>query len=267
MTLERMSLLARAQVQEIQFGIESLSSSLLRLMGKGVKASANIATLRYAAAFGINVQWNMLFAFPGDKAAYYDEIFAILPSLRHLPPPAAAAPVLISRFSPYFSRPENYQISNIRPLQGYLDILPADAPQSQVAYHFLGDYPTASAEQPEIFPRLLREVVLWRRAWNAGPGQRPQLTVSRDLDGYFLMDTRGIPGCPKVATLSEQQTAQILTSVPLRDAGERLDWALKAHLGVAVDGMFVPLAVASPDVLAEFEYGQERARAGVESVV
>ena len=59
-------LLKRAGISFIQPGIEALSSSLLKLMRKGVSAHQNLALLRYARCAGVHLVWNLLCGFPGD---------------------------------------------------------------------------------------------------------------------------------------------------------------------------------------------------------
>ncbi len=61
----QLKLLADAGVTHIQPGLESLSSSVLRLMRKGVTAAQNINLLRWAQYYGIEVSWNLLWGFPG----------------------------------------------------------------------------------------------------------------------------------------------------------------------------------------------------------
>ena len=85
---EQLRLMAQAGVTHIQPGIESLSSNVLRLMRKGVRASQNVNLLRWAHYYGINVDWNLLWGFPGETEQDYADQAAVIPHLRHLPPPA-----------------------------------------------------------------------------------------------------------------------------------------------------------------------------------
>lgn len=251
--LERMRLLARARVEEIQFGIESLSTPLLQFMGKGVKASANLATLRYAAAFGIRVQWNLLFGFPGDQEIWYRDMLQLMRLIHHLPPPSMATPVLVSRFSPYQTAPASYGIRALRPLPAYADVFPIDAPTHRIAYHFFGDYATASRSCPELGAELHRSVITWRRLWQRGPGGRPSLRVIHNRGRLRLVDTRGLEGQPSGYSLEEEQAASLLTPTAWEPEQRWHAWALEHKMGLHLDGRFVPLATASPDLLAHLE--------------
>src|SRR5262249_29657454 len=50
-----------AGVDQIQPGIESLSTPILRLMRKGVTAWQNVRLLKWCAELGIDVLWNLLY--------------------------------------------------------------------------------------------------------------------------------------------------------------------------------------------------------------
>jgi len=64
-------LLARAWVDRIQPGIESLSTRILGLMNKGCTSIQSVHLLREALARGIDVVWNFLIGVPGEKLADY----------------------------------------------------------------------------------------------------------------------------------------------------------------------------------------------------
>src|SRR5262249_6205453 len=114
LTTARMEKIAKAGINIIQPGIESLSDDLLRLMKKGVKSWQNIAALRFARMHDVYVNWNLLHSFPGDLKAHYVAMERLVPLLHHLCPPSGLNQLSIDRFSPYFDHRENYGISNVR---------------------------------------------------------------------------------------------------------------------------------------------------------
>ena len=91
---EQLRLMAQAGVTHIQPGIESLSSNVLLLMRKGVRAIQNVNLLRWSQYYGIHVSWNILWGFPGETQQDYAEQAAVIPDLFHLPPPAGGQPNL-----------------------------------------------------------------------------------------------------------------------------------------------------------------------------
>ena len=77
---------------------------MLKLMRKGVDRLQNISLLKWAHYYGIKVTWNMLEGLPRrDATRTTREQAGSCPRSCHLPPPTAAAPIWMERFSPYFT--------------------------------------------------------------------------------------------------------------------------------------------------------------------
>ncbi len=133
---EHIETLARAGIRKIQAGIETLDTTLLKLMRKGSTALQNVQTLKLAAEAGVYVEWLALCGFPGETAADYDRIAVLLPALRHLQPPAAFLRARADRFSPYFDRPDEFGVT-LEPLPAYRHIYSGDAAaRTRLGYHF-----------------------------------------------------------------------------------------------------------------------------------
>jgi ribosomal peptide maturation radical SAM protein 1 len=250
LSLRQVRDLVRAGVDEIQPGIEALSTGLLKLMAKGTTAAQNLALLRYARATGLFLQWNLLHGFPNDELAFYEETLELLPLIVHLQPPVSPCPVVLDRFSPYFNHPERYGIRELRPFSFYVGVLPEGVAVEKLAYHFDGTFASAAREHPEVVKALGEGVASWRRRYY-GP-ETPVLRVERIGAGaYRLVDTRFEP---REQILDEVQAAQLLVPRALRDAVRpSYAWALAQRLVVERDGKLVPLAVADPDLLVEME--------------
>lgn len=77
----------QAGINTIQPGIESLSTPILELMNKGVTAIQNLRILKFAAWFGIEVQWNLICGFPDEPIEDYQRMVEIVKSIPHFPPP------------------------------------------------------------------------------------------------------------------------------------------------------------------------------------
>ncbi|MFZ3345265.1 radical SAM protein, partial [Mycobacterium sp.] len=115
---DQLPVLRDAGVTVVQPGIESLSTHVLRLMRKGVTMLQNIQTLKWCKELGMDVEWNVLWGYPGETASDYEQCAAIVPLLTHLQPPGGKAPIRLDRFSPYFEQALNFGISNVRPAFG-----------------------------------------------------------------------------------------------------------------------------------------------------
>jgi len=252
LTLTQMRALADAGIREIQPGIESLSTGLLKLMHKGTTCAQNLAVLRYARITGMRVHWNLLSGFPGDELAFYEETRELLPLISHLSPPSGLTRVIIDRFSPYHVAPADHGIRELRPLPAYREWLPHDADLQQIAYHFDGTFASELLERPDVIEELTAAVRAWRQRWIEGT--RPSLVVQRHADCYELVDTRGLPGLPERQAIDELHAVSALVARPLGARDRQGDaWAREHKVVVERDRKLVPLALAMPDVLAELE--------------
>ena len=254
LSLDQVVALVEAGISEIQPGIEALSTPLLRLMDKGVSARQNIALLRYARAAGMALNWNLLYAFPGDRIEDYEQTLALLPLLRHLNPPGGLSHLSIDRFSPYFDHAERYRITDPRPMEGYASVLPERADIGKLAYHFTADYPSASRESKELIARLEDEVHAWINSWRSEEDPLPALALTSLTDSDFmLIDTRGLPASEPVQFLNHEQASMALAGCRLADRDPVAEWALEKELVVELDGFLVPLATAEPALIRQFE--------------
>ena len=254
LSLDDVEALRAAGICEIQPGIEALSTSLLKRMDKGVSARQNIALMRYARAVGLSLTWNLLYAFPGDQAEDYEQTLALVPLLRHLSPPGGLSYLSIDRFSPYFRVPDKYGITNVRPMNGYDAVLPDGADTRKIAYHFIGDYTSASRERRDLIALLKKEVDHWISLWRMGEQALPALALTpMSPDSYLLFDSRGLEGADEIQFIDRDEASVVLTGRRLDERDEVVDWALEARLVAEVDSRFVPLVTAEPHVLHEFE--------------
>jgi ribosomal peptide maturation radical SAM protein 1 len=252
LNLEQVLLLRRAGIVEIQPGIESLSSSLLRRMKKGVSARQNVALLRYARATGLGVAWNILFGFPGDEREDYESTLALMPLIHHLPPPTGVYPLSLDRFSPYVIDPAAHGISRLEPAPSYACVFPPSADLHHLAYHFTGEYACAQTTHPELSERLDRAHREWRDSWKSG-SPAPALSLTPGGDGYYsLLDTRGLEDTDMFRFLSEEEARTVMIGGPLHRQ-PLAEWAIDRKLAVALDGWCVPLAVTDVDTWRRLE--------------
>jgi ribosomal peptide maturation radical SAM protein 1 len=255
LSFEKMRLLKDAGVFNIQPGVEALSTGLLRLMDKGVTAAQNVSLLRHALSFGIKVDWNLLYRFPGDDAEHYEQSMALMPLLRHLPPPKWTGPLTIERFSPYHEQPERFGIRNLRPLPAYAAILPQGASSELIAYMFLGDFESACVGETKA--RFKEAAGHWREAWGAGQTPPALHIFEARLGVYMLLDTRGLPGLPKLQRIDMAQARAALLGNVGRAASARqsaaMDWAIAQQAAIWLDGEYAPLATATPGLIARLQ--------------
>jgi ribosomal peptide maturation radical SAM protein 1 len=186
LTRAQLRALARGGVTHLQPGVESLSSNVLRLMDKGVRAAQNVNLLRWARYYGIDVAWTILWGFPGETADDYADQAAAAEHLVHLQPPEGSGRIWLERFSPMYTRPERFGLLRREPARSYRHVYPDRVDLDRIAYFF--DYEVAGALPESSYDPLRQALAAWADAWRAEP--RPALTY-RSAPGFLqIHDTR-----------------------------------------------------------------------------
>ena len=163
----QLKLMAQAGVTHIQPGIESLSSHVLHLMRKGVRAIQNVNLLRWAQYYDIRAEWNILWGFPGETEQDYAGQAAVIPHLRHLRPPAVAGRIWLERFSPLFTGNGTLPLGRRTPERSYRYVYPGDVDLDRAAYFF--DYDTGAGLPDSAYAGVRAAAAEWSGAWRAGP--------------------------------------------------------------------------------------------------
>jgi ribosomal peptide maturation radical SAM protein 1 len=187
---DQLRLLKQAGVVSLQPGIESLSTSILKLMRKGCTALHNVQLLKWSSELGLDIMWNFLWGFPGEEPGEYARMAKMVPALVHLEPPKGWGPIQLLRFSPYFDDPERWGITNVRPAASYGFVYPLpEASLRRLAYCFDFDY--ADGRDPRTYTAPLAEMIQYWQA-NYCPGA---LTSLSDGQSLVIHDRR--PGASK----------------------------------------------------------------------
>ncbi|WP_439533919.1 RiPP maturation radical SAM C-methyltransferase [Polymorphobacter sp.] len=188
MDREKIRRLAAARVSAVQPGIESFSTSILKLMRKGVSAAQNVALLKYARDYGIRPAYNIILNFPGENPADYDDVIEQMPKLWHLMPPSSAPMIEFHRFSPYHADPASFGIT-LEPNPHYRLLYPDAGPRlADIAYSFVRSDPGARQGPPPYLERLAVALRHWHQQsdWLA-----PQLWWEDGGDHVRVHDHRG----------------------------------------------------------------------------
>ena len=197
---DQVRLLARAGIDHIQPGIESLSDDVLTLMRKGTTALQNIRLLKWCAEYSVLPEWNFLYGFPREEAGEYDAMAELVDAIPHLTPPSGWGPLRLDRFSPYHDDPDAFGIVDVRPLAPYrtlYDVPPQEL--SEIAYYF--DFAYDDGRTLDYVAPTLERV----KAWSAA-GARGSLTLEVSPDGTgTVIDGRS--GDPHGYSLETWQTA------------------------------------------------------------
>lgn len=198
-----MELLSEKRVKRLQPGIESLSTSTLKLMKKGTTAFGNIIFLQYCALYDIMPEWNLLVGFPGEKEDVFKKYVDDLPSLVHLPPPGGCYPVRFDRYSPYFMQAEAYGL-DLHPYDFYEYAYPFSKESLRnLAYYFQDlNYSADYIDAMITWIGKLKQVVGdWVARWSEHDDRRhPHLCV---VEGDVIYDSRS--GEPEEYEISKSE--------------------------------------------------------------
>jgi ribosomal peptide maturation radical SAM protein 1 len=179
LTRPQVKALAAAGITRIQPGLESLSSHVLSLMDKGVRAAQNVNLLRWARYYGIFTGWNILWGFPGEVPQDYTGQAAVIPHLVHLQPPASTDRVWLERFSPLFTQPARFPMRWRKPEASYRHVYPSTVDLEKAAYFF--DYEIEGALDPTVYTAIRDAVTHWEKVWQ----DDPPVLIYRSSPGFL----------------------------------------------------------------------------------
>lgn len=122
-SFDDLAIMRRGGVATVQVGVEALSSSLLRRMGKGTTAIQNIEIMRHCAELGIIQSGNLIVMFPGSTAA---EVQETLDTLDYVLPyyPLKIAGFWLGFGSPVYCAPSEYGLKGLKNHHFYKALLP-----------------------------------------------------------------------------------------------------------------------------------------------
>jgi hypothetical protein len=123
-------------VVAVQQGVESFSDGVLTLMDKGVSTAQQLQAIKWFAEAGITNYYNLIFGTPGETAAHYQGMTALVPFIEHLPPPQLST-LQLQRFSVYHADPAASGITAVTPKPHYGFVFRAPGVDlMRVAYYF-----------------------------------------------------------------------------------------------------------------------------------
>lgn len=249
-TVEDVAKLDKIKAKYILPGVESFSTNLLKKMKKGTTGKQNVYFLRNTFCFGISTQYYLLWGFPDDKPAEYENMLELIPMIKHLQPPVVFDGTQISRDTPYFMNPEQYNIKSLQPWEVYKAIFPEEIDIQSIANYFIAEYDSYSYEHLDTIKAINDEITDWKKVWSS-----TKLHLSLLMGNYLIIDSRKIDGKANTTHFINEEEAQELMRYQKYKKTRVLDWALENKLGVLMEGWYVPLVTTSPELLLKFEGG------------
>jgi ribosomal peptide maturation radical SAM protein 1 len=219
--------LATGGVKCMQPGLESLSLNQLKAMDKGVTPMQNLVCLKWSAYYRVAVSWNMLLGFPGETDDDYRRQIDLIPSLVHLQPPEAAGRFWLERFSPYFTRPQDYGLRITGPGMAYEYVYDArQVDLKKIAYDFeyeLDHWPV----DPHVYQDLINAVENWKQMHQSS--DRPFLYYSKAPRYVTVYDGRN-PQAPTRQRYDGLAASVIEICNEAAQSAEQIRAALAGHM-------------------------------------
>jgi radical SAM superfamily enzyme YgiQ (UPF0313 family) len=157
-----LTVLREAGVNEIQVGIESLSTELQIMLNKGTTLKQTLRFLADCSDLGINVHYNCLIGIPQETEGHYKDVLSLIPQIMHLPPPGLPlTPISLQKYSLYWKNPSEYSIRNVRPAKQYRLLYPEDIADS-FAFVYDFDLPLSSSSNADYVGTLSDAIIKWR---------------------------------------------------------------------------------------------------------
>lgn len=182
LTRAQISAMFRGGVRRIQPGIESMSTAVLALMRKGCSMLQNVNTLKWCRYYGIGVNWNLIWGFPGEREEFYADELAALRAIPHLEPPIGEGRIWLERFSPNYTDRKTYPVTNVRAERSYGFVYPRHVDLDRIAYFF--DYEMGDTVPQALHGPTHAWVTEWRERWSNA--RKPSLSYRRVTDGMMI---------------------------------------------------------------------------------
>ncbi len=187
MTKQQIKTLAHGGVNVIQPGIESFAKNTLVEMDKGVKPIQNVFCLKWALYYGMEVTWSILTGFPQETDDDYRQQIDLVKSLTHLQPPMSVGTIWLERFSPYFTRPEEYGVRITAPGEAYPYVYDGRSIDlMKIAYDF--EFESGHNVDPALQEELQEAVAYWKHRHQSE--NTPYLLYTKSIDFVTIYDER-----------------------------------------------------------------------------
>ncbi|MDT0678824.1 RiPP maturation radical SAM C-methyltransferase, partial [Autumnicola musiva] len=204
-TFHNFKLLKDAGFIQVQPGIESFSTNVLKAMKKGVSGIQNILTLKLGKLLGLKIDWNFLYGFPYDKIEDYQPLIKTIPLLYHFDPPHSCTNVLLTRFAPLQTTPENFGIEKSVAHISYQTIF-SEKYRNEIKFDldnfcYIFETNWSNTDQLEYIYRLLdSQVNFWKSTIH---NENCKLEHQISDDGIFFTDNRLLNEKPRRVNLSK----------------------------------------------------------------
>lgn len=190
---EALRIMRQAGLENVQIGIEALSSSLLKRMGKGTTAIQNIEVMRHCEELGIIQSGNLITMFPGTTP---DEVRETMDNLDFVRPfhPLKITPFWLGYGSPLYSSARKFGLKKTGNHPAYRLLLSSDLFSRLILMH--QNYRADKLVQHALWRPVVKKVESWRKVYFDLRSRYPSqpLLSYRDGGKFLVIRQLGLSG-------------------------------------------------------------------------
>ncbi|HDM77214.1 MAG TPA: RiPP maturation radical SAM protein 1 [Deltaproteobacteria bacterium] len=187
-TKKTLLLMRRAGVEDVQIGIEGLSTSYLNRIGKGTTTIQNIEIMKNCEELGINNISNLLIGFPGATEAEIEETLEALEYV-FIYKPLRIVKFWLGYNSPVYYRAKDLGLKNIRNHPNYRYVISEDLYSNLELMQ--KDYRFDKKKQEKIWRPVVKKVKEWKEFYRKTKERYPHIPILKYRDAKnFLIISR-----------------------------------------------------------------------------
>jgi ribosomal peptide maturation radical SAM protein 1 len=199
-------ILKQAGLDEVQVGIEALSTRLLKKMNKGTTAIKNIEIMKHCEMLSVKNVSNLIIGFPGSDEK---DVAQTLEAIAFLQPfrPLKIVPFWLGLASPVYQNFKAFSLKQVFNHPNYRLLFPKKI--SDNVQFLIQDYKGGKAGRQKLWRPVIDAVSAWKKTYeklHEKPGSSPVLSF-RDGKDFMIIRERLINGDPKNHRLRGQSRA------------------------------------------------------------
>jgi hypothetical protein len=196
----------RAGVQEIQIGIEALSTRLLNRLKKGTTAIQNLEIMKHCEELGLVNSSNLIIQFPGSD---HDDVAETLRNLEFALPFRPMRPVgfWLGMGSPVWQNPQTYGLKSVFNHPNWTVLFPSQITGSVT--FMIQAYRGDRVRQKKLWQPVKQKVRSWEKTYeelHQGPVSSPILSF-RDGRDFLIIRQRRLNAEPMIHRLVDTSRA------------------------------------------------------------
>jgi len=174
LTKQKLEMMKKAGVTEVQIGLEALDTRLLRKMNKGVRLIDNLQIMKHCEDLGIRSRSFLILGFPTETQADIDRSLKAIDFACAYEPPREIGPFSLREGSPVDQSPQQYGIYATRDIGLFSDVLylpdekgmdihPQISFEVKDIHYWFRDY--KSRRKPRDYKSLLQRIEKWKTSY------------------------------------------------------------------------------------------------------